>query len=297
MSRKFDVTAVVCPLSVERNVQQAFVDGGRQIAADLPEKFSFTIKLTPCVKDENDIEVVLRIAKDSDWKLNGSVKIPWGEAFRRAQLVRKVDQLGRSNGNKTLYRSLLRDNLGLENDRQLQRYLKLSKELFERYPVFLLQWKNNPSALPTSWNHLQENLVCIVDFIRQHPDLEAFYKGELFQTSSAFLISACFCAGEKTDVTPQRAQRAKEEVMQRAVAQSESVSVYKSCTSVDDVALKIDGCELAGGVRTGSWRAVFEFGAFETQSIERPEEENYMVVWCKHAGDGKCLNVQTAPYF
>ena len=191
------------------------MDGGRKIAEDLLDELSIMVKLTPCVKDENDIENICRIAKDSNWKLNshGSVKIPWEEAYRRGQLVQRVDQL--SNGNKSHCRRLLCDYLGLRDDRQLQNYVQISKKLFEPYPVFLFQWKNNPSALPTSWNNLCKNLNCIVEFIQQHADLEAFYKGELFQTSSAFLISACFCAGEKTDVTPQRAQRAKEEVMQR----------------------------------------------------------------------------------
>ena len=181
MGRSFDVTSVVRPLSVRPDDFNAFVDGGRNIARDLPATFTFNMEMTPCVADNEDVDDILRIAGRCSWKNHaGSVRIPWNEAFQRGQLVKRLQYLGdkRGPGQKKQNLERLEHKLGLDTNRALRNYAALSTDLFEPYPVILLQWKGRAADLPTSWNNLYENRKKIVEFIKEHPDLEQFYEGK-----------------------------------------------------------------------------------------------------------------------
>ena len=193
MGKHFDVAAIVRPLSVKRDVREAFVNGECKIAANLPSNIS--INLTPCVANEEDANHIIGIARQCGWQQQtGSVKLPWGEAYRQAQLIKRLDELEKkADGRKGVSRNrdLLCEKFNLKDQRQLRSYVLLSKELFEHYPVFLLQWQHNPLELPAAWNVLVTNRQEIVEFIKANPTLEEFYKGVSCQTSNAFLMLAC----------------------------------------------------------------------------------------------------------
>ena len=178
---------------MKRDVQEKFVRGEFEISANLPA--NILIKLTPCVANEQDADRIVGIAEECGWQYKGgNVKLPWGEAYQRAQLIKRLDDLGRrANGGKGFRanRDLLCKKLNLKDDQQLRNYLNLSKFIFEPYPVFLLQWQHNALELPASWNVLLKNQKEIVGFIKANPILEEFYKGASCQTSNAFLMLAC----------------------------------------------------------------------------------------------------------
>ena len=193
MGKHFDVAAIVRPQSVKRDVQEAFVKGECQITANLPANIS--IKLTPCVAKEEDVKHIIKIAQRCGWQYKtGNVKLPWGDAYQRAQLIKRLDDLGRqADGNKEVRRNrdLLCEKLNLNDHRQLRNYLNLSNTIFEPYPVFLLQWQHNALELPAAWNVLLTNREEIVGFIKANPILEEFYKGASCKTSNAFLMLVC----------------------------------------------------------------------------------------------------------
>jgi hypothetical protein len=94
MVKLFDVAAVVRPQSVKRNVQEAFVRGEIKLGDNLPANIS--IKLTPCVANEQDADRIIEIAEECGWQYKGGmVKLPWTEAHQRAQLIKRLDDLGR----------------------------------------------------------------------------------------------------------------------------------------------------------------------------------------------------------
>jgi hypothetical protein len=193
MVKLFDVAAVVQPQSVKRNVQEAFVRGEIKLGDNLPANIS--IKLTPCVANEQDADRIIEIAEECGWQYKGGmVKLPWTEAHQRAQLIKRLDDLGRiANGSEGFRanRKLLCKKLNLKDDQQLRNYLSLSKVIFEPYPVFLLQWQHNALELPVAWSVLRKNQKEIVGFIKANPLLEEFYKGASCQASNFFLMLAC----------------------------------------------------------------------------------------------------------
>ena len=187
MVRSFDVKSILRPISVKPEHQLAFVEGGRKIAHDLQANFTIDMVMTPCVAENNDVEDILKLVGRCSWKNHtGKVMLPWEEAYQRGQLVKRLDHLGDQSGlgQKMRNRGLLQHKLGLDTDKPLRNYALLSTELFEPYPVFLLQWKGRPAELPTSWNSLTDNRLKIVEFIKEHPDLEEFYKGESCSTTN-----------------------------------------------------------------------------------------------------------------
>ena len=112
--------------------------------------------------------------------------LPWEEAYLRGQLVNRLDDLSSGASQRTKNRRKLQQKLGLDTDRPLRNYALLSRDLFEPYPVLLLQWKDRPAELPISWNSLYENRKKIVEFIKEHPDLEEFYKGKSCSTKNNY---------------------------------------------------------------------------------------------------------------
>ena len=188
MVKLFDVAAVVRPQSVKRDVQEAFVRGDFKLGDNLPANIS--IKLTPCVATEQDADRIIEIAEECGWQYKGGmVKLPWTEAHLRAQLIKRLDDLGRTAaGQKGVRanRDLLCRKLNLKDDQQLRNYLNLSEFIFEPFPVFLLQWLHNALELPVAWSVLRKNQKEIVGFIKADPLLEEFYQGASCQASYFF---------------------------------------------------------------------------------------------------------------
>ena len=150
----FDVTCVVQPSSVDRREQQKWLDSERQIT-QLCAQPQIEVFLTPTVTDGDSADDLLDIVPK--WRGHcGTLTLSWTEACRRALLVLQMDKLAvRENGSVDMEkkqdgRKQIYEKMGLTCSKQLRNYLNLYEGFFQKYPVFLLQFRAD--SLPTSWN-------------------------------------------------------------------------------------------------------------------------------------------------